>query len=194
VARNRQRPFGLAHNAALASGPGYAIDSYFTRVIRDVGQRFERRLFVSATPHNGHSNSFAALLEILDPRRFCRGVPVKGPKLLEQVMVRRLKEYLRQIEGGFIGPACSQAYISGCLLTIGSSMIERRTGFLTRLIVDDMIDVMSAGIRLKSDEELVFFISSQITMLGAGLPHPEFLNLARRIARSSITALLKPVF
>src|SRR3974390_160672 len=52
-------------------------------------------------PHTGHSNSFAALLEILDPQRFCRGVPVKGPKLLEQVMVRRLKEDLRQIEGGF---------------------------------------------------------------------------------------------
>ena len=90
-----------AHNAAPASGARYAIDSYFTRVIRDISQRFEHRLFLSATPHNGHSNSFAALLEILDPQRFCRGVPVKGPKLLEQVMVRRLKEDLRQIEGGF---------------------------------------------------------------------------------------------
>jgi SNF2 family DNA or RNA helicase len=90
-----------AHNAAPASGARYAIDSYFTRVVRDIGQRFEHRLFLSATPHNGHSNSFAALLEILDPQRFCRGVPVKGPKLLEQVMVRRLKEDLRQISGGF---------------------------------------------------------------------------------------------
>ena len=90
-----------AHNAAPASGARYAIDSYFTRVVRDISQRFEHRLFLSATPHNGHSNSFAALLEILDPQRFCRGVPVKGPRLLEQVMVRRLKEDLRQISGGF---------------------------------------------------------------------------------------------
>lgn len=90
-----------AHNAAPASGTRYAIDSHFTRIIRDVAHRFEHRLFLSATPHNGHSNSFAALLEVLDPQRFCRGVPVKGPKLLEQVMVRRLKSDLREISGGF---------------------------------------------------------------------------------------------
>ena len=33
-------------------------------------QRFEHRLFLTATPHNGHSNSFSALLEMLDPQRF----------------------------------------------------------------------------------------------------------------------------
>ena len=47
-----------------------------TRAVRDLAGRFEHRLFLSATPHNGHSNSFSALLEILDPQRFCRGVPV----------------------------------------------------------------------------------------------------------------------
>ena len=61
----------------------YAIDSQLTRAVRDLAPRFEHRLFLSATPHNGHSNSFSALLEILDPQRFCRGVPVKGPKLLD---------------------------------------------------------------------------------------------------------------
>lgn len=86
-----------AHNAAPASGARYAIDSHFTRAIRDVSHRFEHRLFLSATPHNGHSNSFSALLEILDPQRFCRGVSIQGPKLLEEVMVRRLKEDLRKL-------------------------------------------------------------------------------------------------
>ena len=57
--------------------PEYAIDSQITRAVRDLAPRFEHRLFLSATPHNGHSNSFSALLEILDPQRFCRGVPVK---------------------------------------------------------------------------------------------------------------------
>jgi hypothetical protein len=28
------------------------------------------------------------LLEILDPQRFCRGIPVKGKKLLDDVIVR----------------------------------------------------------------------------------------------------------
>ena len=59
--------------------------------------RFENRLFLSATPHNGHSNSFSALLEILDPQRFARGVPVKGRDELAPVMVRRLKRDLREL-------------------------------------------------------------------------------------------------
>ena len=90
-----------AHNAAPASGAKYAIDSKLTRAVRDIAKRFEHRLFLSATPHNGHSNSFAALLEMLDPNRFCRGVPVKDPRLLDAVMVRRLKIDLQPFETGF---------------------------------------------------------------------------------------------
>lgn len=86
-----------AHNAAPASGAKYAVDSQLTRTVRDIAPRFEHKLFLSATPHNGHSNSFAALLEILDPQRFCRGVPVRDLKLLDTVMVRRLKQDLREI-------------------------------------------------------------------------------------------------
>ncbi|MCZ0810604.1 DISARM system SNF2-like helicase DrmD [Roseovarius sp. EGI FJ00037] len=85
-----------AHHAAPASGSRYAIDSQFTRAVRDIAQGFEHRLFLSATPHNGHSNSFTALLEILDPHRFTRGVPVETADL-EPVMVRRLKSDLRAL-------------------------------------------------------------------------------------------------
>lgn len=56
-----------AHHAAPASGAKYAIDSKITHAIRDLAPRFEHRLFLSATPHNGHSNSFSALLNLLDP-------------------------------------------------------------------------------------------------------------------------------
>ena len=73
-------------------------------------------------------------------------------------------------------------------------MIERRKDLLTRVIVGDMIDDLRAGIHITSDEELAFFISSQLTTVGAvGLPHSEFLNLARRIALSRLTASLEPV-
>jgi hypothetical protein len=85
-----------AHNAAPASGSKFAIDSKITQAIRDLAGRFEHKLFLSASPHNGHSNSFSALLEILDPTSFCRGVAVRKQDL-EDVMVRRLKEDLRQI-------------------------------------------------------------------------------------------------
>jgi hypothetical protein len=83
-----------AHHAAPASGSRYAIDSQFTRAVRGLASRFEHRLFLTATPHNGHSNSFSSLLEILDPQRFTRGVPVR-PRELDAVMVRRLKSDLR---------------------------------------------------------------------------------------------------
>src|SRR6185436_15041432 len=86
-----------AHVAAPASSGRYAVDSNITNVVRDVAPRFENRLFLSATPHNGHSNSFSALLELLDPQRFTRGVPVRGRAQLDAVMVRRLKEDLRQL-------------------------------------------------------------------------------------------------
>lgn len=90
-----------AHHAAPSSGGRYGIETKFTRAVRDLGSRFEHRLFLSATPHNGHSNSFSTLLELLDPTRFTRGVKVRGRKALDQVMVRRLKEDIRGIQGGF---------------------------------------------------------------------------------------------
>ena len=90
-----------AHHAAPSSGGRYGIETKFTRAVRDISERFEHRLFLSATPHNGHSNSFSTLLELLDPYRFTRGVRVRGRRVLDDVMVRRLKEDLRGIQGGF---------------------------------------------------------------------------------------------
>jgi hypothetical protein len=89
-----------AHHAAPAGGGRYAVESQLTRELRDLCGRFEHRLFLSATPHNGHPNSFATLLELLDPQRFTRGVPVK-PADLEPVMVRRLKADLRALGEAF---------------------------------------------------------------------------------------------
>ena len=89
-----------AHHAAPSSGGRYGIESKFTRAVRDLADRFEHRLFLSATPHNGHSNSFSTLLELLDPYRFTRGVKVRKTAL-DAVMVRRLKEDIRSVQGGF---------------------------------------------------------------------------------------------
>ena len=90
-----------AHHAAPSSGGRYGIETRFTRAVRDLSSRFEHRLFLSATPHNGHSNSFSTLLELLDPYRFTRGIKIRGKRDLEEVMVRRLKEDIRQVQGGF---------------------------------------------------------------------------------------------
>jgi SNF2 family DNA or RNA helicase len=80
-----------AHHAAPSGGARYAISSQLTKVVRELAERFEHRLFLTATPHNGHSNSFSAMLEMLDSARFTRGVEIQ-PRELEPVMVRRLKD------------------------------------------------------------------------------------------------------
>ena len=102
-----------AHHAAPSSGGRYGIETKFTRAIRDLGGRFEHRLFLSATPHNGHSNSFSTLLELLDPYRFTRGVKVRGKRALEDVMVRRLKEDIREVQGGFPKRTVERVVIDG---------------------------------------------------------------------------------
>jgi hypothetical protein len=89
-----------AHHAAPAGGGRYAIESQFTKDFRDLAGRFEHRIFLSATPHNGHANSFATLLELLDPQRFTRGMDIR-PADLEPVMVRRLKGDLRRLGEAF---------------------------------------------------------------------------------------------
>jgi len=89
-----------AHHAAPATSSSWAVDSDFTKKMRELTPLFEHRLFLSATPHNGHSNSFSALLAMLDPQRLIRGELIKDPRLLDQVMVRRLKDELREAVPG----------------------------------------------------------------------------------------------
>ena len=83
-------------HAAAPSGRGkYAIDSLRTRAIQRLAPHCEHRLFLSATPHNGYKESFTALLELLDPQRFARGVEPNSEHL-STVLVRRLKRELRE--------------------------------------------------------------------------------------------------
>lgn len=85
-----------AHHVAPAHGEKYAVDSQLTRSMRELARRFEHRLFLTATPHNGHSNSFTALLEMLDPQRFVRGIDICQEDH-DKVMVRRLKSDLKDL-------------------------------------------------------------------------------------------------
>jgi len=47
-------------------------DSQLCDMLRLITPLFENRLFLTATPHNGHTRSFTGLLELLDPVRFTR--------------------------------------------------------------------------------------------------------------------------
>jgi superfamily II DNA or RNA helicase len=78
---------------AIAGGRAYAIDTQRTVAVRHLADRCEHRLFLSATPHNGHPESFTALMEMIDPRRFSRGALLDAAALRD-VTVRRLKRDL----------------------------------------------------------------------------------------------------
>jgi superfamily II DNA or RNA helicase len=82
------------HNVAPAGGGKYATDSQRTKAIREIAPHFEHHLYLSATPHNGYTESWTALLELLDPQRFARGVQPSEASL-RRAMVRRLKSELR---------------------------------------------------------------------------------------------------
>jgi superfamily II DNA or RNA helicase len=85
-----------AHHVAPASptaaggGRGYAVDSKRTIAARALAKVCEHRLFLSATPHNGHPESFTALMEMIDERRFARGADLDA-EALKDVAIRRLK-------------------------------------------------------------------------------------------------------
>ena len=87
-----------AHNVTPAAGGHYALESQRTRLIRAIGPHFQHRLFLTATPHNGYTESFTSLLELLDDQRFARNI-LPDEKQLSQVMIRRLKSTLVDADG-----------------------------------------------------------------------------------------------
>ena len=68
-------------------------DSELCRMLGQIAPAFEHRLFLSATPHNGHTRSFTGLLEMLDPVRFARTNEMNEAmrRRVEDIVVRRLK-------------------------------------------------------------------------------------------------------
>ena len=87
-----------AHHCAPAGKGRYAVDSQQTRAVRSLSAHFEHRLFLTATPHNGYRESFTALLELVDPQRFTRGVE-PSERLLAEVLVRRVKSDIVDWDG-----------------------------------------------------------------------------------------------
>ena len=83
-----------ASPSAAASGRGYAVDTQRTVAVRQLADTCEHRLFLSATPHNGYPESFTALMEMIDPRRFSRGA-ILDSAALKDITVRRLKSDLK---------------------------------------------------------------------------------------------------
>lgn len=73
-------------------------DSQLCRMLRQIAPLFEHRLFLTATPHNGHTRSFTGLLESLDPVRFTQTDELQPAQRerVKQVVIRRLKREINQ--------------------------------------------------------------------------------------------------
>ncbi|SMF06605.1 Superfamily II DNA/RNA helicases, SNF2 family [Alteromonadaceae bacterium Bs31] len=92
-----------AHNIAPSGSGKYAIESQRTQLVRTLSPHFQHRLFLTATPHNGYTESFTSLLELLDDQRFARNV-LPDEAQLSQVMIRRLKTDLVDKDGNPLYP------------------------------------------------------------------------------------------
>ncbi|HEX5751047.1 MAG TPA: DISARM system SNF2-like helicase DrmD [Archangium sp.] len=91
-----------AHNVAPTVGK-YAVESLRTRLVRLLAPHFQHKLFLTATPHDGYTESFTALLELLDDQRFSRNI-LPPEDQLARVMVRRLKSDLVDAKGKRLYP------------------------------------------------------------------------------------------
>jgi superfamily II DNA or RNA helicase len=79
-----------AHNLMPSN---FGQDSDLADMLRLLTPWFEHRLFLTATPHNGHTRCFSGLLEQLDPVRFTRtpAFTDKERQMIGDVLIRRLK-------------------------------------------------------------------------------------------------------
>ncbi|MCC6216409.1 MAG: DEAD/DEAH box helicase family protein [Polyangiaceae bacterium] len=79
-----------AHNLAPSS---FGDDSDLAQMLQLISPWFEHRVFLTATPHNGHTRSFSGLLESLDPVRFTRKSELEAQDRTRvgESVIRRLK-------------------------------------------------------------------------------------------------------
>lgn len=84
-----------AHNLMPAN---FGEDSDLCKMLRRISPWFEHKLFLTATPHNGHTRCFSGLLEQLDPVRFSQTSDLTSAQhqRIPEVVIRRLKRDINQ--------------------------------------------------------------------------------------------------
>lgn len=86
-----------AHNLMPAK---FGEDSDLAKMLRLISPYFEHKLFLTATPHNGHTRCFSGLLEQLDPVRFNQTNELTNSlkQRISEVVIRRLKREINQLD------------------------------------------------------------------------------------------------
>lgn len=86
-----------AHNCMPAAA---GEDSALSKMLTSISHFFEHKLFLTATPHNGYTQSFTGLLEQLDPVRFTRkgDITASERRRVEEIVIRRLKSEINNTD------------------------------------------------------------------------------------------------
>ncbi|MFU8802656.1 MAG: DISARM system SNF2-like helicase DrmD, partial [Bradymonadaceae bacterium] len=86
-----------AHNLMPAN---FGEDSDLAKMLGMISPWFEHKLFLTATPHNGHTRCFTGLLEQLDSSRFQRTSELTDDvkSRIDQIVVRRLKGEINELD------------------------------------------------------------------------------------------------
>ena len=86
-----------AHNC-MPSAAG--AESALYHMLKSIAKHFEHKLFLSATPHNGYTQSYTGLLEQLDQVRFTRKdkLTVAEKRRAEEIVIRRLKKDINAVD------------------------------------------------------------------------------------------------
>ncbi len=120
-----------AHNLAPAN---FGSDSDVSQMLQRIAPWFEHRVFLTATPHNGHTRSFSGLLETLDPVRFTRKSELDSEDRhrVGETVIRRLKSEINDSYTALGEPArFSERYVAALpALHFGSH--ERALQFAVR--------------------------------------------------------------
>lgn len=86
-----------AHNLMPSN---FGEDSDLCKMLRLISPWFEHKVFLTATPHNGHTRCFSGLLETLDPVRFTQTAEFsdQARQRVEEVVIRRLKREINALD------------------------------------------------------------------------------------------------
>ena len=130
-------------------------DSQRTRMMRDLSFRFEHRLFLTATPHNGFVESFTGLLELLDPYRFIQKQELTDDdrRHRDTVMVRRLK---REINAASSVPRFPARDLQGVDVTY--SPLEKGLWEALRKYRDDAVHRLGESGRKRNLGQFLFSV------------------------------------
>ncbi len=115
-----------AHNLSPSS---FGDDSDVARLLQWLSPMFEHRLFLTATPHNGHTRSFTGLLESLDPVRFTRksdALTNDEKERIKQVVIRRLKSEINALTDP---PRFADRFLEAVPITLSPAEAELAVAF-----------------------------------------------------------------